>query len=106
MEERAVSLVREFSELEPFQKKYTLTFGLQPEDRGCRLSVRRSEAPGGPADHVCVWVPAPEKECRRMLQFLYENAVQPQLWLDTITCWYPQSAPVDIPQEGGVPYEL
>ena len=47
-----------------------------------------------------VHVPAPEEECGRLLQFLYENSVQPELWQDVISCWYPQAKQAEHLQEG------
>ena len=43
---------------------------------------------------------APEEECGRLLQFLYENSVQPELWQDVISCWYPQAKQAERLQEG------
>ena len=43
---------------------------------------------------------SPEEECGRLLQFLYENSVQPELWQDVISCWYPQAEQAERLQEG------
>ena len=40
------------------------------------------------------------QECGRLLQFLYENSVQPELWQDVISCWYPQAKQAERLQEG------
>ena len=53
-----------------------------------------------------VWVPAPEEECGRLLQFLYENSVQPELWQDAISYWYPQAEQAENLREGGASCEL
>ena len=73
-------LVRRFSTLEPYQEAYTLACSLETEGQGCWLTVSRTKAPDDPADTARTWVPAPEEECGRLLQFLYENSVQPELW--------------------------
>lgn len=93
-------LVRRFSPLEPYQEAYTLACSLETEGQGCWLTVSRTKAPDDPADTARTWVPAPEEECRRLLQFLYENSVQPELWQDVISCWYPQAKQAERLQEG------
>ena len=93
-------LVRRFSTLEPYQEAYTLACSLETEGQGCWLTVSRTKAPDDPADTARAWVPAPEEECGRLLQFLYENSVQPELWQDAISCWYPQAEQAERLQEG------
>ena len=95
-----VPLVRRFSKLEPYQEAYTLACSLETEGQGCWLTVSRTKAPDDPADTARTWVPAPEEECGRLLQFLYENSVQPELWQDVISCWYPQAEQAEHLQEG------
>lgn len=101
MKQDRVPLVRRFSALAPYQQAYTLVCSLEPETRGCWLSICRSAAPGSPEARARVWIPAPEEEGWRMLRYLWENAVQPELWQDVIACWYPQTAEVQCQQEGG-----
>ena len=67
---------------------------------GLLATVSRTKAPDAPADTARTWVPAPEEECGRLLQFLYENSVQPELWQDVISCWYPQAKQAERLQEG------
>lgn len=67
-----IPLVRRFSTLEPYQEAYTLACSLETEGQGCWLTVSRTKAPDDPADTARTWVPAPEEECGRLLQFLYE----------------------------------
>lgn len=64
-----VPLVRSFSALEPYQEAYTLACSLETEGQGCWLTVSRTKAPDDPADTARAWVPAPEEECGRLLQF-------------------------------------
>lgn len=99
-------LVRRFSTLEPYQEAYTLACSLETEGQGCWLTVSRTKAPDDLADTARTWVPAPEEECGRLLQFLYENSVQPELWQDAISCWYPQAEQAENLREGGASCEL
>ena len=101
-----VPFVRSFSALEPYQEAYTLACSLETEGQGCWLTVSRTKAPDDPADTARTWVPAPEEECGRLLQFLYENSVQPELWQDAISCWYPQAEQAENLREGGASCEL
>ena len=96
-----VPLVKEFSALEPYQEAYTLVCTLEPGKQGCWLSVCRSKKPEDPVVRARTWVSAPLPECRRLLRFLSENSVQPELWHDTIACWYPNAV-----KEGGASGEL
>lgn len=73
-------------------------------DGGTGLLADRE--PDDPADTARAWVPAPEEECGRLLQFLYENSVQPELWQDAISCWYPQAEQAENLREGGASCEL
>ena len=99
--EQGVPLVREFSALAPYQEAYTLACSLEPEGPGCWLSVTRTMPSETPADETRTWVPAPQEECERLLRFLYENSVQPELWQDTISSWYPRAVPAEVLREGG-----
>lgn len=83
-----------------------LACSLETEGQGCWLTVSRTKAPDDPADTARTWVPAPEEECGRLLQFLYENSVQPELWQDAISCWYPQTEQAENLREGGASCEL
>lgn len=104
--EQNVPLVRRFSELEPYQEAYTLVCSLEPTGPGCWLSVSRTMARDGSADAARAWVPAPQEECARLLRFLYENSVQPELWRDAISNWYPQTAAAEVLREGGASCEF
>lgn len=67
----------------------------EPDDGKGRLGGRRR-----------AWVPAPQEECARLLRFLYENSVQPELWRDAISNWYPRTAAAEVLREGGALCEL
>lgn len=103
--EQNVPLVRRFSELEPYQEAYTLVCSLEPTGPGCWLSVSRTMARDGSADAARAWVPAPQEECARLLRFLYENSVQPELWRDAISNWYPQTAAAEVLRARRVSFE-
>lgn len=89
MKQRHDPLVREFSALMPYQSAYTLICSLEPEENGCWLCVCRRSAEG-PEQRARAWAAAPEEACWKLLRFLYENSVQPELWEDAISYWYPQ----------------
>ena len=76
-----IPLVRRFSTLEPYQEAYTLACSLETEGQGCWLTVSRTKAPDDPADTARTWV-------------------QPELWQDVISCWYPQAEQAEHLQEG------
>ena len=101
--EQNVPLVRKFSALEPYQEAYTLVCSLKPEGSGCWLIVSREKTPEGSTAEARAWVEAPQEECEHLLQYLYENSVQPELWQDIISCWYPRQAQAE---EGGASSEL
>lgn len=84
----------------------SLVCSLEPTGVGCWLSVSRTMARDGSADAARAWVPAPQEECARLLRFLYENSVQPELWRDAISNWYPQTAAAEVLREGGASCEL
>ena len=100
-----VPLVRNFSALEPYQEAYTCLFS---GDGGTGLLADREpdKSSGRPSRHGPYMVPAPEEECGRLLQFLYENSVQPELWQDAISYWYPQAEQAENLREGGASCEL
>lgn len=76
-------LIRRFSDIEGLQESYTLVYALEVGDSSmeCRLSVCRTGAK--PCAESLRMSTAPEK-CYRMLRFMYENAVQPELWRDVV----------------------
>ena len=82
MERAYTPLVRQFSSIKGYQDAYTLIYSLNadPED-GCRLTLDRK---GARACSVSVQVPLRPEEGYRLLQYLCENVVQPELWGDVI----------------------
>lgn len=89
-----------------FRRHILSVCSLEPTGPGCWLSVSRTMARDGSADAARAWVPAPQEECARLLRFLYENSVQPELWRDAISNWYPQTAAAEVLREGGASCEL
>lgn len=80
---------------------------LSGADRAGLLAEREpDDGKDGSADAARAWVPAPQEECARLLRFLYENSVQPELWRDAISNWYPQTAAAEVLREGGTSCEL
>lgn len=76
-------LVRQFSAIDGLQTPYTLMYALETAGDGtaCRLSLYRT---GANPCAESMSVNAEPECCYRMLRFLYENAVQPEIWRDTI----------------------
>ena len=89
MKEGRGPLIREFSTLGAYQSAHTLICTLEPGEEGCWLNVCRRR-PDGTEHKERAWVSAPEEACWNLLRFLYENSVQPELWQDAVSCWYPQ----------------
>ena len=73
-------------------------------DGGTGLLADREpdKSSGRPSRHGPCMGPGPG----RLLQFLYENSVQPELWQDAISCWYPQAEQAENLREGGASCEL
>lgn len=95
MRETKMPLVREFTRLDGYQPAYTLEYDLEPgEQDGCRLTLRRT----GLRNTVQVLrLPAPAAQGEKLVQYLYENAVQPELWQDVVREFFPLACP----EEGG-----
>ncbi len=92
-------LVRRFSAIEKLQAPYTLTYALTVPFPGgpCRLSVFRT---GSAACHDSLSLDASPRCCYALLLYLYENAVQPELWRDVLAEFYPLAVQND--KKGGV----
>ena len=83
------SLTREFSAIEPLQRPYLLTYELDEVDGGCRLTLSRT---GETACRDSLVLDAPPLFCYSVLRYLYENAVQPEIWRDVVAECYPAAA--------------
>lgn len=98
MEKTVSSFTRQFSSIEGLQKPYTLVYTLDiaEGDCGCQLTLCRT----GPCPRVeSVWLPIQPETGRRMLQFLCENVVQPEIWRDVLAELCPAAQSV---AKGGV----
>ncbi len=83
------SLTREFSAIEPLQRPYLLTYELDEADGGCQLTLSRT---GETACRDSLVLDAPPLFCYSVLRYLYENAVQPEIWRDVVAECYPAAA--------------
>ena len=93
MRDTKLPLVRHFSELEGYQTAYTLCYDLDIEARGCCcLTLCRA---GFRDTTRALDLPAPPEEGMRLLQYLYENAVQPELWQDVVREFFPLARPAE-----------
>lgn len=93
MRDAKLPLVRHFSEIERYQTAYTLRYDLDIEARGgCCLTLCRA----GLRDTTqSLYLPAPPEEGMRLLQYLCENAVQPELWQDVVREFFPLACPAE-----------
>ena len=82
MERTFSPMIRQFSAIDGLQKAYTLVYSLDAEDEnGCRLTLCRTGS--GPRMESLYLAAAPES-CFRILQYLCENGVQPEIWQDVM----------------------
>ena len=93
MQTMKMPLVRSFSELEGYQNAYTLCYDLKAEPQGgCCLTLCRT----GERDTIKqICLPAPPTAGRCLLQYLYENAVQPEIGLDVVREYFPLACPAE-----------
>ena len=89
-------LTRKFSAIEMLQQPYLLTYALDESDGACRLAVSRT---GETACSDSLVLDAPPQCCYSILQYLYENCVQPEIWRDVVAECYP--AAVQFCRKGG-----
>lgn len=83
MERTFSPMVRQFSAIDGLQKAYTLVYSLDAEDEnGCRLTLCRTGS--GPCMESRYLAAAPEWGYR-ILQYLCENGVQPEIWQDVVS---------------------
>ena len=82
MERTFSPMVRHFSAIDGLQKAYTLVYSLDADDEnGCRLTLCRTGS--GQCMKSSYLAAAPEF-CYRVLQYLCENGVQPEIWQDVV----------------------
>ena len=77
MERTYAPLIRQFSSIKGYQAAYTLVYALDASEGGCRLTLDRK---GEREQQVSEFVPLHPEAGYRLLQYLCENAVQPEIW--------------------------
>ena len=82
MERTFSPMVRQFSAIAGLQQAYTLVYSLDPDgETGCRLTLcRTGSSQRMDSKYMAV---APEFGYR-VLQYLCENGVQPEIWQDVV----------------------
>ena len=83
MERTFSPMIRQYSAIDGLQQEYTLVYAMEVEGtQGCRLSLCRI---GSRQQIVSQHVAAAPEFCYRLLRYLCENGVQPELWQDAVT---------------------
>lgn len=97
MDQTFLPLTKQFSSIEGLQEAYMLIYSLDSSGAdSCRLTLCRT----GAAQCIkSVQLAAAPDYCYRLLQFLCENVVQPEVWQDVIAELYPFAA---FGEKGGV----
>lgn len=75
MERTYAPLIRQFSSIKGYQAAYTLVYALDASEGGCHLTLDRK---GEREQQVSEFVPLHPEAGYRLLQYLCENAVQPE----------------------------
>ena len=82
MERTFSPMIRQFSAIDGLQKAYTLVYSLDAEDEnGCRLTLCRT---GSGSCMESSYLAATPEFGYRILQYLCENGVQPEIWQDVV----------------------
>lgn len=81
--ERAFSpMIRQYSAIDGLQQAYTLVYAMEVEGtQGCRLTLCRV---GSRQQMVSQHIAEEPEFCYRLLRYLCENGVQPELWQDVV----------------------
>ena len=83
MERTFSPMIRQYSAIDGLQQAYTLVYAMEVEGtQGCRLTLCRI---GSRQQMVSQYVAAAPEFCYRILQYLCENGVQPEIWQDAVT---------------------
>lgn len=91
------TFVKQFSAIEGVQEEYTLEYSLDAAEAGqCSLMLRRT---GSRECTERMRLSAAPEYGYRMLKFMFENAVQPEIWLDVAADLTAQLFPAE---KGGV----
>lgn len=82
MERTFSPMIRQFSAIDGLQKAYTLVYSMDAEgETGCRLTLCRT---GSCQRMDSRYVAAGPDACYRILRYLCENGVQPEIWQDVL----------------------
>ena len=82
MERTFSPMIRQFSAIDGLQKAYTLVYSMDADDKnGCCLTLCRT---GSGACMESQHVNAAPEFCYRILRYLCENGVQPEIWQDVL----------------------
>lgn len=92
MERTFSPFIRQFSSIEGLQAPYTLVYSLDEDSAagGCRLTLCRT---GSKPCIESLRLAAPPEHGYRLLQFLCENVVQPEVWRDVVEEIFPCAVP-------------
>ena len=83
MERTFLPMIRQYSAIDGLQQAYTLVYAMEVEGtQGCRLTLCRV---GSRQRMVSQHIAAEPEFCYRLLRYLCENGVQPELWQDAVT---------------------
>ena len=83
MERTFSPMVRQFSAIAGLQQAYTLVYSLDPDgETGCRLTLCRT---GNRQYMQSCYIAAAPEFCYRILRYLCENGVQPEIWQDVMS---------------------
>lgn len=82
MERTFSPMIRQYSAIEGLQKAYTLVYSMDAEgETGCRLTLCRT---GSHQWMDSRYIAADPEACYRILRYLCENGVQPEIWQDVL----------------------
>ena len=83
MERTFSPMIRQYSAIAGLQQAYTLVYAMEVEGtQGCRLTLCRVSSR---QQMVSQHIAAEPEFCYRLLRYLCENGVQPELWQDAVT---------------------
>ena len=82
MERTFSPMIRQFSAIDGLQQAYTLVYSMDTDaGNGCRLTLCRT------GSSQCIdsqYIAAAPEFCYRILRYLCENGVQPEIWQDVV----------------------
>ena len=82
MERTFSPMIRQYSAIDGLQKAYTLVYSMDAEgEAGCRLTLCRT---GCRQRMDSSYIAADPDVCYRILRYLCENGVQPEIWQDVL----------------------